>query len=138
MSERIFADTNLFIRIFTKDNPEQLSHVMTLLQRAEKGEFTLVTNAVVIAEIVWVMEGMGSNRNLIRDAIWSLLNTKGVEVDQANLIGQAIDIYAAKNIDFIDAFNVSWMQTNQIKSIYTFDQRHFSRVEGIDVKVPGQ
>lgn len=138
MSERIFADTNLFIRIFTKDNPEQLSHVMTLLQRAEKGEFTLVTNAVVIAEIVWVMEGMGSNRNLIRDAIWSLLNTKGVEVDQANLIGQAIDIYAAKNIDFIDAFNVSWMQAQQIKSVYTFDQRHFSRVTGIDVKVPGQ
>jgi predicted nucleic-acid-binding protein len=138
MNERIFADTNLFIRIFTKDDPAQLSHVMTLLQKAEKGEFTLITNAVVMAEVVWVMEGMGSTRQIIRDAIWSLLNTKGVEVDQANLIGQAIDIYAAKNIDFIDAFNVSWMQINQIKSIYTFDQRHFSRIEGIDVKVPGQ
>ena len=138
MSERIFADTNLFIRIFTKDDPEQLGYVMTLLRRAGKGEFTLVTNAVVIAEIVWVMEGMGSIREVIRDAIWSLLNTKGVEVDQANLIGQAIDIYAAKNIDFIDAFNVSWMQTHQIKSVYTFDHRHFSRITGIDVKVPGQ
>lgn len=138
MNERIFADTNIFIRIFTKDDPEQLSHVLTLLQKAEKGEFTLITNAVVIAEVVWVMEGMGSNRKVIRDAIWSLLNTKGIDVDQANLVGQAIDIYAAKNIDFIDAFNVSWMQTNQIKSIYTFDQRHFSRVEGVDVKVPGK
>ena len=138
MNERIFADTNLFIRIFTKDDPEQLNHVLTLLQKAEKGEFTLITNAVVMAEVVWVMEGMGSTRQIIRDAIWSLLNTKGVEVDQANLIGQAIDIYAAKNIDFIDAFNVAWMQTNQIKSIYTFDQLHFSRVEGVDVKVPGQ
>lgn len=138
MNERIFADTNIFIRIFTKDDPEQLSHVLTLLQKAEKGEFTLITNAVVIAEVVWVMEGMGSNRKVIRDAIWSLLNTKGIDVDQANLVGQAIDIYAAKNIDFIDAFNVSWMQTNQIKSIYTFDQRHFSRVDGVDVKVPGQ
>lgn len=138
MNERIFVDTNLFIRIFTKDDPVQLGHVMTLLQKAEKGEFTLITNAVVIAEVVWVMEGMGSTRKIIRDAIWSLLNTNGVEVDQANLIGQAIDIYAAKNIDFIDAFNVSWMQTNHIKSIYTFDQRHFSRVEGVDVKVPGQ
>lgn len=138
MSERIFADTNLFIRIFTKDDPEQLGYTLALLQRAEKGEFTLITNAVVIAEIVWVMEGMGSDRDLIRDAIWSLLNTKGVEVDQANLIGQAIDIYAAKNIDFTDAFNVSWMQKHQIKSIYTFDHRHFSRITGIDVKAPSQ
>jgi uncharacterized protein len=138
MNERIFVDTNLFIRIFTKDDSAQLSHVMTLLQKAEKGEFTLITNAVVMAEVVWVMEGMGSTRQIIRGAIWSLLNTRGVEVDQANLIGQAIDIYAAKNIDFIDAFNIAWMQTHQIKSIYTFDQRHFSRVEGIDVKVPGQ
>lgn len=137
MSERIFADTNLFIRIFTKDDPERLGHVMDLLQRAETGEFTLVTNVVVIAEIVWVMEGLGSSRDIIRDAIWSLLNTKGVQVDQANLIGQAIDIYAIKNIDFIDAYNISWMQSHQIRTVYTFDQRHFSRIAGINVKVPG-
>ncbi len=138
MSERIFADTNLFIRIFTKDDPEQLDHVLALLQRAGNGEFTLVTNSTVIAEIVWVMEGLGSARELIRDAIWSLLNTNGIQVDDANLIGTAIDIYAIKNIDFIDAYNASWMHARQIKTVYTFDQRHFSRVTGIDVKVPGQ
>lgn len=138
MSDRIFADTNLFIRIFTKDDIEQLAHVMTLLQRAGTGEFTLVTNSTVIAEIVWVMEGLGSDREVIRDAIWSLLNTNGIQVENANLIGQAIDIYALKNIDFIDAYNASWMQANGITAVYTFDERHFSRVSGIDVKVPGQ
>lgn len=138
MSERIFADTNLFIRIFTKDDPEQLEHVLALLQRAGNGEFTLVTNSTVIAEIVWVMEGLGSARELIRDAIWSLLNTNGIQVDDANLIGTAVDIYAIKNIDFIDAYNACWMHAHQIKTVYTFDQRHFSRVTGIDVKVPGQ
>ncbi len=138
MSERIFADSNLFIRIFTKDDPQQLQHVMSLLQRAEKGEFVLVTNISVIAEIVWIMEGIGSSQEIIRDAIWSLINTKGIELDQANLIGTAIDTYAIKNIDFIDAYNAAWTQAHQIKTIYTFDKRHFSRVAGIDVKVPGQ
>ena len=138
MSERIFADTNLFIRIFAKDDPEQLSHVLALLRRAEQGEFTLVTNVPVIAEIVWVMEGKGSGRDIIQDSIWALLNTKGVQVDHSDLVGQAIDIYASKNIDFIDAYSICWMQANGITTDYTFDRRHFSRVAGIDVKVPGR
>jgi predicted nucleic-acid-binding protein len=138
MSERIFADTNLFIRIFAKDDPKQLNHVLALLRRAERGEFTLVTNVPVIAEIVWVMEGKGSSRDVVRDSIWALLNTKGVQVDHPNLVGQAIDIYARKNIDFIDAYSICWMQANGITTAYTFDRRHFSRVAGIDVKVPGK
>jgi predicted nucleic-acid-binding protein len=138
MSERIFADTNLFLRILTKDDPKQLSHVLALLQRAEQGEFTLVTNVPVIAEIIWVMEGKGYGRDIIQDAIWALLNTKGVQVDRSNLVGQAIDIYASKNIDFIDAYSICWMRANGITTAYTFDRRHFSRVAGIDVKVPGR
>lgn len=137
MSEFAFADTNLFLRIFTKDDPKQLTQVFTLLNRAADGYVVLVTNVMVLTEIVWVMEGQGAGREIIRDAVWSILNAKGIQVDGATLIGQAIDLYVIKNIDFVDAYNAVWMQASGIYQVYTFDQRHFARIPGIEAKLPG-
>ena len=54
--ERWFADTNLFLRYLTNDIPAQADAVEVLLQRAEQGEVLLITNALVMAEIVWTLE----------------------------------------------------------------------------------
>ncbi|MFQ5421419.1 MAG: PIN domain-containing protein, partial [Anaerolineae bacterium] len=102
------------------------------------GQITLVTNVTVIAEIVWVLERKKVNRSMIREAVGAILNTPGIEIDSAALVAQAIDVYVTKNIDFVDAYNILWMRANNLKAVYTFDYRHFSRVSGINVKVPGQ
>ncbi len=54
--ERVFADTNLFLRYLTNDVPQQADAVEALLRRAAAGEVTLVTNSLAIAEVVWVLE----------------------------------------------------------------------------------
>ena len=54
--ERVFADTNLFLRYLTDDVPEQADAVERLFRRAAAGEMALVTNGLVIAEIVWTLE----------------------------------------------------------------------------------
>ncbi len=46
--------------------------------------------------------------------------------------------YAGKNIDFIDAFNAAWLLAQGLTTTYTFDRKHFSRIEGIRVQVPGE
>jgi predicted nucleic-acid-binding protein len=136
MNEQAFADTNLFIRLFTRDDPVQTEAVVSLFQRAAKGELTLVTNVTVIAEIVWVLERKKAPSDTIRDHIWAILNTSGIVVDSADLVGQAIDVYANKNIDFVDAYNICWMRANKMTRVYTFDHKHFSRVEEIEVNAP--
>lgn len=137
MSENAFADTNLFLRFFTNDVPNQADAVEKLLEQARKSKITLLTNELVIAEIVWVLESSYQlDRGTIRKCVVGILNTPGVKVTSADLIMQAIDIYVTKNIDFIDAYNACWMKTNHIKTAYTFDRKHFSRVEGIEAKVP--
>ncbi|MFQ5400363.1 MAG: PIN domain-containing protein [Anaerolineae bacterium] len=138
MSKRAFADTNLFIRLITKDDPQQLDAVLSLFRHASSGKIALVTNVTVIAEIVWVLERKEADRTMIREAVGAILNTPGVEVDSAHLVTQAIDLYVTKNIDFVDAYNIFWMQENGLKTVCTFDYRHFSRVSGINVNVPGQ
>ena len=58
MTEPVFVDTNLFLRYITNDVPEQADAVERLLQRAGAGEITLITNSLVICEIVWTLESL--------------------------------------------------------------------------------
>ena len=55
-NEGTFIDTNLFLRYLTNDVPEQADAVEEVLCKAADGEVALVTNSLVIAEIVWTLE----------------------------------------------------------------------------------
>lgn len=54
----------------------------------------------------------------------------------SDLLLQAMIPYADKNVDFVDAFNAAWMIRNDVNRIFTFDQKHFNRFEGITAEVP--
>jgi predicted nucleic-acid-binding protein len=137
--ERVFADTNLFLRYLTNDVPAQADAVEQLLHRASGGEIVLVINSLVIAEIVWTLESYyGLTRDSIKDKILAILNTPGIETAEGDLLLQAIFWYADKNIDFIDACNAAWLLAQGLDTTYTFDRKHFSRIEGIKVQVPGE
>lgn len=136
-AEIVFADTNLFLRYLTNDVSAQADAVEALLQRAAKGKVNLVTTSMVIAEIVWTLESYYElEKKEIQVMVLGILNTKGLEVIDSDLILQAIVPYADKNVDFIDAFNAAWMVRNDVSKIYTFDQKHFNRFEGIIAELP--
>jgi len=136
-SEQWFADTNLFLRYLTNDIPTQADAVEELLKRARRGELTLVTNALVMAEIVWTLESFYHlERADIKEKVLGILNTPGVEVTDGDLVLQAVAWYVDKNVDYIDAYNAAWMPEQGLKVACTFDRKHFSRFEGITVTVP--
>ncbi|MDA1190077.1 MAG: PIN domain-containing protein [Candidatus Poribacteria bacterium] len=132
-----FADTNLFLRFLTNDVPKQADAVADLLARAANGEVTLRTHPMVIAEIVWTLESYYElPKAEIASKVLAVLNTPGLQVEDTEIIGQAALTYAEKNIDFIDAYSACWMIRNGISHAYTFDTRHFSRVEGVVAESP--
>ncbi len=91
MPERVFADTNLFLRYLTNDVPAQADAVEALLKRAKRGEISLVTNALVMAEIVWTLESFYKLQKAeIRDKVLAILNTSGVEITDSELVLQAV------------------------------------------------
>ena len=138
-TEPVFADTNLFLRYLTNDVPEQASAVESLLSRAAEGEVTLVTNTLVFAEIIWTLESFYRLSRLeIQEKATAIVNTPGLAVPEADLILQALAEYVLQNVDFIDAYNHAWMLQHGSTQVYTFDRRHFSRLTGITVRVPGE
>ncbi len=136
--ERIFADTNLFLRYLTNDVPTQADAVEELFRRAGDGKVTLVTSSLVIAEIVWTLEShYGLTRGGVRERILAILNTPGLEIEEAPQILQAVVWYHEKNVDFIDAYNIAWMLSREIRQAFTFDKKHFARFADVMTMVPG-
>jgi len=136
-TDSTFVDTNLFLRFLTNDVPAQADAVEKLLRQAEQNKIQLVTNSMVIAEIIWTLESYyESEREDIQNKILAILNTPGLEIPESNLILKAIIWYAEKNVDFIDAYNAAWMEQKGIEKIYTFDQKHFARFDDVEVIKP--
>ena len=132
-----FIDTNILLRYLLDDIPQQADAIEALLQKAAKGKLILRTNAMVIAEIVWTCESYyGLPKEEIRDKVLMILNTPGLKVENSDLLAEAALLYADKNVDFIDAYNASWMRTQGVSQVYTFDKRHYERMEGLEVLVP--
>jgi predicted nucleic-acid-binding protein len=119
-ADRVFVDTNLFLRYLTNDVPAQADAVEALLRQAAGGELVLVTNSLVLAEIVWVLASYYQRSRVdIRDKVLAVLNTPGLEVVDGDLVLQAITWYAEKNVDFIDAYNAAWSLVQDINVAYT-------------------
>jgi predicted nucleic-acid-binding protein len=136
-ADAIFVDTNLFLRYLTNDAPAQADAAEKLFRQAEQGKAWLVTNSMVIAEIVWTLESYYElERDDIQSKVLAILNTPGLEIPESNLILKSIIWYAEKNVDFIDAYTAAWMEQKGIEKIYTFDQKHFARFDDVEVIKP--
>ncbi len=133
----VFIDTNVLLRYLLDDIPEQADAVESLLLQASRGQVVLHTNALVLAEIVWTCESYYQlSKEEIQDKALMILNTPGLEVADRELITEAIFTYVDENIDFVDALNGCWMKQQGIQTIYTFDQKHYKRIQGIRAKAP--
>ncbi len=76
MSKELFADTNVFLRFLTNDDPAKAQKARSLSQGAVDGRVVLVTSLLVAAEIVWTLESFYKlGKPEIADKVEKILNT---------------------------------------------------------------
>lgn len=132
MDEPVFVDTNVFLRFFVRDVESFYNKAKELFEKAEAGEIKLETSDVVIAEIVWVLESYyGFSKAEIKEIIDTILETKNIKVANHLRVKEAVNLYASRKMDFIDAYNTAYIKTKVYKKVATFDVKHFKNVEGI-------
>ncbi len=134
------VDTNIFIRIFTQDDPSQLQAAKNLFQSCQNGEIQIVLNDLIMIEIGWVL---GRSYKLspvqIRKYLLSILNMEFVDLRPADVtyrLPETMNLFTTKNISIADAYIATWMKQQNIPVIYTFDSKHFQRIVGITAKTP--
>lgn len=131
--DKVFVDTNVFLRFLTNDDPPKASRAEAFFKKAVAGKVKLVTNLMVIAEIIWTLESYyGLEKDDIESKVSKILNTPNLEVEGVGSLMKALYLYISKNMDFIDAYNACYMKENNLNQILTFDKKHFSRVEWLE------
>lgn len=136
-SRRAVIDTNLLVRYLTGDDPSKANDVKRLLLKAAQDEVRLLIPSVVIAELVWVLQSFYKlERSEIVPLLNAILQTHGVEVSDKSVVSGAIVLYRDSAMDFIDAWIVAFAEAAAVRSIYTFDRRHFKGILGIEKMHP--
>ena len=118
---KLFVDTNIFLRFFLNDHKIQSPTTRKLFSEAKKRKVNLVTNCLIIAEIIFTLDSIYNfpKREII-EKIQAVLVFEGLEVLEKDILLQAISFYEKKNIDFIDAFVAAYALENKI-GVCSFD-----------------
>ena len=131
MSE--FVDANIFVRLLTRDDPQQSRRSLALFQRAERGEVELMTSEAVVAEVVYVLASpvlYATPRPEVAARLGAALVNKDLRLDHKESVLLALDRYGTTNLHFADCLCVEHAQREALTGIYSYDQ-DLDRVPGV-------
>ena len=127
----IFIDSNIFLRYFEKEDEQSFKKSERFFSKIVSGNIKGISTSLVIAEVVWVLQKFYNwDRKEICSNIELILKTPNIKFKERSVLSRAISIYRDINIDFIDAYNYSYMKNSEITEIYSFD-RDFNRFSDI-------
>lgn len=131
MSEQIFIDSNIFIRFFTKDDPQKAELVKDFFLKSLEKDQELVVNFWAFAEIEFVLRRQYSlKKQEILSLLRSIFTIENINIFERELIGKTLLIFEKNKIDFVDALTVGFLKIKEIDKIASYDT-HFDKLEKV-------
>ena len=122
----IGLDTNVVVRYLAQDDPKQSAIATRLIESLSQEEPGFI-GVVVLAETVWVMEDLyGANREKVAAIIETLLQTRALVVQDAEIVWRALSRFRAGGADFADYVIERTCGAQGCQATYTFD-RHATK-----------
>jgi predicted nucleic-acid-binding protein len=134
---KAFIDTNILLRLLIRDEEAQHRACVNLLQQARKAGIALHVLPVALLEVVWVLERVYRYpRPRIREIMEAILNTPELKVEKEDVFRKALAAYESQSIKFADALMAHWGIDLGLATVYTFDEKDFRKIPGLDVRRP--
>lgn len=135
MIEEVWVDANVVVYYLTNSPPDLAARSSALFLRAHRGEVQLRLHPLVIAEVVFLLEGFGVTRPTIFQKLLSLVLSDSVVMDQQHVVEEALLLYRDHNIDLVDAF-LGALAAKGIHHVATFNIRDLQRIPGCKPVTP--
>ncbi len=114
-------DTNVLVRYVMQDDPRQ-SPLANRLVESLSAEAPGFVPVVVLIELVWVLSGSyGLDRAQVAAVLGTLLRSKELVVDHAEVVAQALKRFSANGADFADALIERLSAAAGCSATMTFD-----------------
>lgn len=118
----IGIDTNVLIRILTKDDEKQAQLAFDYIASSCSNS-SIVINAVVFCEVVWVLESAYNyTKEEIINCLLHILKTKQFLIPDKEIIRLALTLYQDTKIDFSDALIGYLNKQQNCEFTITFDK----------------
>ncbi|MEM8676807.1 MAG: type II toxin-antitoxin system VapC family toxin [Cyanobacteria bacterium P01_G01_bin.67] len=120
----ISVDTNVIVRLLTKDDVEQFQQSFKLFQELE-----IFICDTVILETEWVLRfAYKFSPSEIYQAFTKLFGLANVYLANANVIVQVLE-WHQQGLDFADAFHLA--QSQHCSQLYTFDRKFLQKANNL-------
>ncbi|MBF0208878.1 MAG: type II toxin-antitoxin system VapC family toxin [Oligoflexia bacterium] len=117
-------DTNILIRLLTKDDELQAKRVYEVFQTAESEHTRLFVPLLVVLEVIWVLEAVYDiGRFEILDCINDLLLMPVLKFECRLTLQQFIDSAQGNKYDLSDLLIAHSAKTNGCQAVLTFDKK---------------
>jgi predicted nucleic-acid-binding protein len=113
-------DTNVLIRHFTGDPPDQARRATTRIHDAGRNDLLLLD--LHVAECVYVLEGpYRQSKAEIAELLGSTLGVAAIRFEHEAVIRRSLDLYTA-GLDFADAYLVAAGEDAGFHQVLSFDR----------------
>lgn len=118
----IALDTNIWARAFLGDDPAQSAAARTAIEKGTQGKGVFIP-LLVLVELYWVLKSApGWDAARVHQALGSVLEVDGVEVDQAPMIREALDL-SSGTVGLADNLLALMVKARGCSRFLTFDAR---------------
>jgi len=112
----ISPDTNLLVRVITRDDPAQAASMLEVLRSD-----TLWISKTVLLELEWVLRfTYGFERDAVNHALTLVCTLENAEIEDARQLDRALD-WHLKGMDFADALHLA--SCPEHATFATFDRK---------------
>jgi predicted nucleic acid-binding protein len=129
-----FIDTNIFLRVFIKENETMNRDCIALLHAIEQKKIKAFTSSVVVAEIHHVMTSVYHvDKNIITNALKSIMGISNLSIVDDMDVSITLSLFTSYSVKFTDCLIASSkiLQNNGVIVSYDkdFDKLKIKRVE---------
>jgi predicted nucleic-acid-binding protein len=125
-------DTNIVVRLLMNDDPTQAKKAEEAFLKYAKSEGVFLS-ILILAEVTWVLiYSYGLDRAEIHGRLADLVRTRGVFVEDIDLVEEALHEYEHGKADLADFLIVGKVHREGAKPLLTFD-RKLARTEGVQL-----
>ena len=118
----IGIDTNIIVRYLTHDDPGQTAAAVRLIDSLSNDAPGFLS-LIVIVELVWVLEfSYHFKKSEIEQVLDTLLRSRELVIERAELVSQALRKFSAGRSDFADCLIERCCHAAECQYTLTFDQ----------------
>lgn len=124
---RCFVDSNIFLRFYNADEPEQGEIAARLFKKASEGEVDLYCGPPVFFEVAWVLSSRYKySLETVLNVLSSMLSVPNMTVFDRELVINAIEESRKTRMLFADSY-IATTAAQENLEVATFNKKHFEK-----------